>query len=260
MDPATTTMTFVVALQASIMLGILHGLSPCEHSWPMLAPFAIASKSQRRLMKIAALFCLGTTAACIVLGATLGVLGTMIPESWDMYIAAITSAALIVLGAILIFKPHWLHFHDEDHDHEHQDNPNCHPHGHSSPSHHYNPSQTVEKKKFKHGVYWGVFSVGFVNMMVPCPTTAVMFTYTFVAKNAWQGIAIFLSYAISTTIVLFIITFFLAKVSLFLKKLEQEKYEILITRVSGILIAAFGIFMVLVQFPIFEHLKPDWIL
>jgi len=260
MDSAITTMTFIVALQASIMLGLLHGISPCEHSWPMLAPFAIASKSLKRLMKISVFFCFGTTMACIVLGATLGALGTIIPESWDMYIAAITSAALIVLGAILIFKPHWLHFHDEDHDHQHHDNSHAHVNDHSSPSHHHNPSQTVEKKKFKHGIYWGVFSMGFVNMMVPCPTTAVMFTYALVAKDAWQGMVIFLSYAFATTIVLFIITYFMAKASLFLKKLGQEKHEILITRASGILIAAFGIYMVLVQFPAFEHLRPDWIL
>jgi len=97
-------------------------------------------------------------------------------------------------------------------------------------------------------------------MMVPCPTTAVMFTYALVAKDAWQGMVIFLSYALATTIVLFIITYFMAKASLFLKKLGQEKHEILITRASGILIAAFGIYMVLVQFPAFEHLRPDWIL
>ena len=43
-----TTMTFVVALQASIMLGLLHGISPCGHSWPILAPFCITAKGMRK--------------------------------------------------------------------------------------------------------------------------------------------------------------------------------------------------------------------
>ncbi|KPJ57023.1 MAG: hypothetical protein AMJ42_04815 [Deltaproteobacteria bacterium DG_8] len=259
MDSSTTTMTFIVALQTSIMLGILHGISPCEHSWPMLAPFAIASKSPKRLMKIALFFCLGTTGSCIVLGATLGAIGMLIPASWDIYIATLTSSVLIVLGTILIFKPHWLHFHDEDHNHKHHGDHHTHTQNYSSANHDHSLSQTVAKK-FKHGIYWGVFSVGFVNMIVPCPTAAVMYTYAIVARDAWQGAAIFIAYAIATTIVLLIITYFLAKASLFLKKMGQERVEVLITRLSGILIAAFGIFMVLIQFPIFEHLKPDWIL
>jgi nickel/cobalt exporter len=45
MEPVATKMTFIVALQTSVVLGLLHGLSPCEHSWPILAPFAVGSKT-----------------------------------------------------------------------------------------------------------------------------------------------------------------------------------------------------------------------
>ena len=109
-----TTMTFVVALQASIMLGLLHGISPCGHSWPILAPFCITAKGMRKCINVWFFFCLGTTVACLLLGVIFGALGSFIPPSWDIYFGIGTAAILVILGIVVIFKPHWLHFEDEE--------------------------------------------------------------------------------------------------------------------------------------------------
>jgi small neutral amino acid transporter SnatA (MarC family) len=74
-----------------------------------------------------------------------------------------------------------------------------------------------------------------------------MYTYALVAKSIPVGTSIFLAYALATSLVLLIITYFLSKATLFFKKLGQEKYEVLITRISGALIAGFGIYMVFVE-------------
>ena len=244
MDSATTTMTFIVALQASIVLGLLHGISPCGHSWPILAPFCITAKSMRKCINVWFFFCLGTTIACIVLGVIFGMLGSFIPPSWDIYFGVGTAGILVILGIVVIFKPHWLHFEDEEEEEVLKK---------SLDSAEQALQFTTSKRRFKHGIYWGMFSIGFINMIIPCPTAAVMYTYALVAKSIPVGTTIFLAYALATSLVLLIITYFLGKATLFFKKLGQEKYEVLITRISGALIAGFGVYMVIVESkPLFQ--------
>jgi len=238
MEPATTSMTFVVAIQASAILGLLHGISPCGHSWPILAPFCITAKGMKKCINVWFYFCLGTTIACLLLGMVFGALGSFIPRSWDIYFGIATAGILVILGIILIVRPHWLHFEDEDEElmikeaFEHTQQA---------------LEQTTGKKRFKHGIYWGMFSIGFINMIMPCPTAGVMYTYALVSKSVFVGMAIFLAYALATSLVLLMVTYFLGKATLFFKKLGQEKYEVLLTRISGILIAAFGIYMIVVE-------------
>ena len=237
---STTTMTFVVALQASIMLGLLHGISPCGHSWPILAPFCITAKGMRKCINVWFFFCLGTTLACLLLGVVFGALGSFIPPSWDIYFGMGTAAILVILGIVVIFKPHWLHFEDEEEEEALKEVLD-------SDSTEKAMQFTTNKRKFKHGIYWGMFSIGFVNMIIPCPTAGVMYTYALVSKSIPVGTVIFLAYALATSLVLLIITYSLGKATLFFKKLGQEKYEVLITRISGALIAAFGIYMIIVE-------------
>ena len=227
--------SFIVALQASIALGLLHGITPCGHSWPILAPFCITAKGMRKCMNVWFFFCLGTTAACMVLGVVFGALGSVVPPSWDVYFGIGTAGILVILGIIVVCKPHWLHFEDEKEEEILKA---------SLDSKEKALEFTSSKKRFKHGIYWGMFSLGFVNMIIPCPTASVMYSYALVAKSIPVATIIFLAYALSTSLVLLIITYFLGKASIFFKKLGQEKYEVLITRISGILIALFGVYMI----------------
>ncbi|OGL39730.1 MAG: hypothetical protein A3C43_05135 [Candidatus Schekmanbacteria bacterium RIFCSPHIGHO2_02_FULL_38_11] len=229
-----------------ILLGLLHGLSPCEHSWPILAPFAITAKTMKKLFYISLMFCAGTTVACILLGIAFGVIGDFIPMNWSAYMGAGTAGILIILGIILIFKPTWLHF-----DHEHDDHDHDHGHSHSHETSHSHSKDHREKpakpgkKKFKHGIYWGMFSLSFINMILPCPATLPMYTLALKSDSILSSVLIFLAYAIATTLVVLIMTYFIGRASMFLKKLNQEKYEVMFTRISGVLIAIFGLYMAL---------------
>jgi nickel/cobalt exporter len=155
-----------------------------------------------------------------------------------------TAGILVILGIVVIFKPHWLHFEDEEEEEVLKGALN---------STEQALKFTTSKKRFKYGIYWGMFSLGFINMIIPCPTAAMMYTYALVAKSIPVGTTIFLAYALATSLVLLIITYFLGKATLFFKKLGQEKYEVLITRISGALIAGFGVYMVIVESkPLFQ--------
>ncbi len=234
MEPATT-MTFIVALQASIVLGVLHGISPCGHSWPILAPFCMTA-GLRKSINVWFYFCSGTTVACLLLGVIFGALGSFIPPAWDSYFGIGTACILVILGIVVILKPHWLHLEDEDEEEalkEVFDNTDR--------------AERLTSSRFKHGIYWGMFSIGFINMISPCPTASVMYTYALVSKSIAVGTSIFLAYAVTTSMVLLVITYALGKATLFFKKLGQEKYEVLITRISGALIVAFGVYMIVVE-------------
>ncbi len=238
MEAEATQMTFWVAVQASIVLGLIHGISPCGHSWPILAPFCITAKGMKKCINVCFFFCVGTTVACLVLGVVFGALGSIVPPSWDVYFGLGTAVILVILGIVVIVKPHWLHFEDEEEEEalmEVLDN--------TDKAIEY----TTNKKKFKHGIYWGMFSIGFINMIIPCPTAGVMYTYALVSKSIAVGTIIFLAYALATSLVLFIVTYFLGKTTMFFRKLGQEKYEVMLTRISGALIAAFGVYMVFVE-------------
>jgi nickel/cobalt exporter len=264
MDAFSAQTSFFVAAQTSIILGFLHGLSPCEHSWPILTPFAIGSKNMKRVMRIGTIFCLGTATACMALGALLGTIGSIVPSSWSIYMGAATSALLIILGLILVLNPSLLHLHDGEHDHDQKGEEQRQGYALAYHNSDYDDAsirgKPVRGSIFKHGIYWGMFTLGFINMIVPCPTSAVMYSYALIARSIWKGTAIFFAYAIATTIVLMCMAFLLVKATQLMKKFGQEKNEILITRISGVLIAAFGVYMVLIQFPAFKHLKFAWIM
>jgi nickel/cobalt exporter len=208
------------------------------------------------MLEITFFFCLGTSLACVFLGATFGALGSIVPESWEEYVELLTSVILVILGLVLIFKPHWLHDHAHERSHEgehhehHEEGEAC--------GEFYCETERFKGRSFKHGVLWGIFSIGFVNMIIPCPTAGVMYTYCLVSKNVVTSMIIFLAYAVTTSIVLFGMTYFLWKASAFLKKLNQEKNETLITRFSGALIAAFSIYMILIEFDAFSFMKVSW--
>jgi len=227
-------------------------------------------------MRIGTALCLGDVTACIVLGAVLGAVGSITPASWSIYMGAATAGILIILGVALFIKPDLFHVHEEgehghshhdENDHDHEEEEHGHPdrdhnqgHIHTVHEHDGLPAAVPPTLRFKHGIYWGMFSLGFINMVIPCPTLAVMYGYALNAKSMWHGTWIFLLYGITTTILLMFLAFLLVKASQLMKVLGRGQNEALLSRISGVLIAAFGIYMVLIQFPAFKHLRFHWIL
>ena len=62
----------VAAIQSSFMLGLIHGINPCGHSWLVLAPFVSAEKNGQKVTLLTVSFLAGTALACLLLGASLG--------------------------------------------------------------------------------------------------------------------------------------------------------------------------------------------
>jgi nickel/cobalt transporter (NicO) family protein len=245
---------FWVALQSSVLLGLVHGVNPCGHSWLVLAPFVYGEKRGGRVLALTLSFIAGTTLACLLIGLTLGSVSLAIPESVTLYVDLATFAVLLVLGLILIFRPHLLHSHDHDHDHDHEHGhahahddrgEHCHDHDHHHHDHDHHETACAcpghgGRPAARAMTVWGLFTIGFVNMIVPCPTVALMYTYALDSGSVLKGTAVFGVYAVATGLTLGAVIFAIYKAAGLIRTLTQEWIEPLVMRAAGVMTIAFG--------------------
>lgn len=238
---------FLAALQSSFLLGLIHGVNPCGHSWLVLAPFVAGEKRGRRVALLTIAFVGGTAAACLVLGATLGTISTFLPTAASWWVDVITSSVLLLLGAALLYNPEILHSHEHhDHDHkhqhhhDHQDEEYCdHNHGHCHNNHH-NLKNIQNSDRQKKWLAPSLFGIGFMNMIIPCPTAAIMYGYAINSGSAADATMVFGSYAIATAITVGAVIFIIFKVTTMAGKLQKDWVEPLIMRAAGVIIIIFS--------------------
>lgn len=237
------------AIQSSFLLGLLHGVNPCGHSWLVLAPFVTGEKNGRRVTLLTFSFLAGTTIACLVLGATLGAVSHFIPESLAIWLEQGTSLILLVIGLLLLYNPHILHNHD-DHDHQHhhhshdddkhcQDGKYCcsHSHGHQEVGIISKLKSMANNKRLLPSA---LFSIGFVNMIIPCPTAAIMYGYALNAGSVLTATLVFGTYALSTAIAVGGVIFLIFKATKMAKSLQKGWVEPAIMRLAGVIIVIFS--------------------
>jgi nickel/cobalt exporter len=234
------------AIQSSFLLGLLHGVNPCGHSWLVLAPFVTGERRGRRVALLTCSFLGGTALACLALGASLGAISQVVPVSMGIWVDVGTSLVLIILGALLMYNPHLLHHHDHshesshhhEHEHEHQA-AQKHPHSHKNRSlikklHHLTTDQKL--------LPFALFGIGFVNMIVPCPTAAVMYGYALGAGSTLAASLVFGTYAFSTAIAVGGVILIIFKVTSMASSLQKDWIEPLIMRTAGLVIILFSTF------------------
>jgi nickel/cobalt transporter (NicO) family protein len=234
------------AIQSSFLLGLLHGVNPCGHSWLVLAPFVTGERRGGRVALLTCSFLGGTTLACLALGASLGAISQVVPVFMGMWVDIGTSVVLIVLGALLMYNPQLLHNHGQSHeskhhhrfDQEHHD-AKKHSHTHHSKSLTKRLHQLTTDKKL---LPFALFGIGFVNMIVPCPTAAVMYGYALGAGSALAASLVFGTYAFSTAIAVGGVILIIFKVTRMASSLQKEWIEPMIMRAAGLVIVLFSIF------------------
>ncbi|WP_147819219.1 sulfite exporter TauE/SafE family protein [Salidesulfovibrio onnuriiensis] len=228
---------FLVALQSSLMLGFIHGVNPCGHSWVVLAPFVAGDSSGKRVSVLTTAFIFGTTMGCLGIGLALGLLSAGLPESVRSVTDMITGGIIVLLGAVLLWRPHLLHSHDHDghhchehgHDHDHGDHCSCHSHAHTPLS-------------ARRSTAWGLGTLGFVNMIVPCPTVAIMYSYALESGSAAKSVAVFGIYALGTGVALGGVIYAIFKVTSLIRRMQQSWIEPAVMRTVGVMTIAFGVY------------------
>lgn len=235
------------AIQSSFLLGLLHGVNPCGHSWLVLAPFVSGEKNGARVALLTCSFISGTALACLALGASIGAISEFVPPYMGTWLEIGTSVILIILGLLLMYNPHLLHNHehDEHHDHCHEyDHHECKSHSHSHESHEKKGVQSKLHKLTRNSklLPFALFGIGFVNMIVPCPTAAIMYGYALNAGNAFTATLVFGTYAISTAIAVGGVIFLIFKATTMANSLQKEWIEPLVMRLSGFVIVLFSVY------------------
>lgn len=233
------------AIQSSFLLGLLHGVNPCGHSWLVLAPFVSGEKNGARVALLTCSFVSGTALACLALGASIGAISKFVPLYMGTWLEIGTSVILIILGLLLMYNPKILHNHEHDHCHEHgeeHDHQECKTHSHSHESHDNRGfiSKLHALTRNRKLLPFALFGIGFVNMIVPCPTAAIMYGYALNAGNAFTATLVFGTYAISTAIAVGSVIFLIFKATTMANSLQKEWIEPFIMRLSGLVIVLFS--------------------
>lgn len=233
---------FLAALQSSFLLGLIHGVNPCGHSWLVLAPFVTGERRGRRVALLTAAFVGGTAVACLVLGATLGAVSSVLPPEASYWVDLSTSLILFVLGAALIYNPELLHSHSHDHDHghSHHGHESSHKCDHGGHDHHHHSHGSAPVNKDKKWLVPTLFGIGFVNMIIPCPTAAIMYGYALNSGSAIAATLVFASYAIATAISVGGVIYLIFRVTTMAKSLQKNWVEPLIMRIAGTIIVIFS--------------------
>jgi len=231
----------VAAIQSSFVLGLLHGVNPCGHSWLVLAPFVSGEKNGRRVVLLTAMFLGGTALACLALGAGLGAVSLLMPAVIGKWIEILTSVVLVVIGLLLVYDPHILHGHDHDHEHD------CHEHEHDHHHHHHHHSHdqgiAAKIKGFTRNrklLPPALFAIGFINMVIPCPTAAVMYSYALNSGSVFAAMSVFGTYAVSTAIAVGAVIFVIFKTTKMAHRLQNNWIEPFIMRSAGCIIIIFS--------------------
>lgn len=244
---------FLLAIQSSLILGLIHGINPCGHSWLVIAPFVVGHGSGKRAFSLTSAFLLGTALACLVIGLTLGAISMSLPQSIVQLVSIITGGIIVVLGLILAWKPSLLHSHDHDHGHAHDHEDSHHGHEHSHGHHHGHDDHAScgcscsghgNKLLEKAGkaTFFGLFSIGFVNMIVPCPTVAIMYSYAIDSGSWVKSTTVFAAYALTTAIAVGGVIYTLRKTASMVKRMEKPWLESAIMRTAGVLTIGFGFY------------------
>lgn len=226
------------ALQSSFMLGLIHGVNPCGHSWLVLAPFVSTEKSGKKVTILTIAFLAGTALACLILGASLGAVSMLIPPSAGTWVEGGTSLILLVIGLLLLYYPHILHSHDHHHDHRHFEEGCC---GHVDQEMKSGLGDRLKKiLKNQKSMPIMLFGIGFVNMIVPCPTAAVMYGYALNSASTSNATLVFGTYAISTAIAVGAVIYLIFKATSMAHSLQKDWVEPLVMRLAGLVIVVFS--------------------
>jgi len=241
---------FWVAFQSSLILGLVHGINPCGHSWLVLAPFVVGQKRGGKVAGLTAAFVTGTAVACLLLGLTLGAVSAIIPPSLQFWLDVGTSIVLVVLGGILIIRPGLIHHHhDEKHGHDHSHEVE---HIHELEHHHdhsHGPGRLHDRKDSRKRLTGlALFGIGFFNMIIPCPTVAMMYKYALDSASAWKATFIFGIYALGTALAVGSVIYAIFHMGRLLEKLSQDRVETALMRAAGLVTILFA------SYSLFNHL------
>ncbi len=112
-------MTPLVALVYSFLFGLLHGILPDEHTWPITFSYAIGGASGKEGLKAGLFFSLAFTfqRALLSEAAYLALAPFLLSPTINGVVYIIVGLAMVLAGAILLKRNRYVHLHFLGHHH-----------------------------------------------------------------------------------------------------------------------------------------------
>lgn len=113
-------MNVLTALIYSLIFGLLHGILPDEHTWPITFSYAIGSASSRAGLKAGLFFSLAFTVQRALLSEVsyLALAPFLISTAINGIVYFAVGLAMAIAGGLVLRKNRYVHFHLVGHHHE----------------------------------------------------------------------------------------------------------------------------------------------
>jgi sulfite exporter TauE/SafE len=195
-EPEGPSLTPLEALTYSFGFGLLHGILPDEHTWPITFSYAIGGASGREGMKAGLYFSAAFTAQRMLIAelARLAIAPFLVSASINRIVYFVVGMAMSVAGLLVLRRNRYPHLHLDGHLHEMGGHPLT---GGGGPAYPANIAAPPAKWTIVHGFIAG-FGFGGFSLFVNTIAAPAM-------PNPWTGFLPGLAFGLGTMLMLIII-------------------------------------------------------
>jgi nickel/cobalt exporter len=222
---------------AAFGFGIMHALTPCAHSWPVLLPLSARAGPRQRP---GVLFGAGMLVSSIVVGGVIGAFGRLVFKGAAETVEEVVGAAVALLGALLLARPGWMH--------------GGHLHGACAPA--AAPAPAGEPggcahathqpfRFFRYGRDTGAFLLGVANMAVPCWSNVAGVGLAVESGSAAGGAAVLGTYGLAAAVTTVAVLLLIHRGLRLTERLASPRFENAMLRIAGLLMLLYGLSLLL---------------
>jgi nickel/cobalt exporter len=221
-------------LAAAFGVGVVHGLTPCAHSWPVLVPIVGRTGS---VLRPAVWYGSGVVLAGVALGIVAGGAGAAFHRAADrpvgIWIENGFGVLMIAVGLVLALRTrlaHAGHVHGDcaPHDLSGAD-PSCDHAGHK-------PSRVVA-----HGRHLGLFVLGVASVTVPCWSNFMAASVSVTDGDLVGGAAAYGVYAFAAALTTYVVLRVVRHGDGLLARLGSPQFEARLLLLSGVGLILWGV-------------------
>ncbi len=228
---------FLAAAAAAAGLGVVHGLTPCAHSWPVLVP--IVGRTGK-IFRPAAFYGVGIVVAGVALGVVMGGGGHALTHLFDSKIGRRVEEAfgvlMIVAGAAIAFRTRLAHA-----GHVHGA---CAPPDTSGAEGSCSHVEHHPKRFLRFGRDLGLFVLGLASVTVPCTSNLTAAGISVAGGDVVGGAICYGLYAFAAAVTTYVILRMVRSGTGVLARLASPKFEARILLLSGLGLIVWGILTV----------------
>jgi sulfite exporter TauE/SafE len=208
----------VYTLLQAFVLGLAHTLEPCEDKAVVSLFVMWSSRRLREAIYLVTLYGLGMTVIDTLLGSICSYLGVSLLKEHGALLRTIAGAITFIFGLLMMIGSEQVHL-----------------------GHHHGETLLERIEAGSIGMP-GVFALGLVRGLPPCPIELAVLTWAASIGQAWRGTLLVFVFGLGTTIGLIPLGLVMGSLAGAIKK---TKYEVWVPRICSLIMMVLGIWLVL---------------